>query len=201
MISLRRWGVPLLGIGLIIFLLWRLNTFGFSASDPLSGRVLDVHTKAPLEGVYVMAVYKQGGSSLGHNSSECVQTKGMYTRKDGRFSLPRVSDVSVDIVGIKPGYTPHTLERFSHSVLFGSRLLPDLFLGKRAHDVRQHPQEFVMCIHGLSAADVAANIEYLKIMDGEKMKYEGASVAGDAMRSLQRRFSSTPPVNHRPSQK
>ncbi len=108
--SLLRWGISLLGIGLIIMLLLRLTAFGSNASDPLSGRVLDVHTKEPLEGVYVMAVYKQGGTSLGHNSSECVETKGMFTQRDGRFSFPQVADVSVDIVGIKPGYT-RTSER------------------------------------------------------------------------------------------
>ncbi len=58
-----------------------------------------------------------------------------------------------------------------------------------------------MCIHGVSAAAVAANIEYLKIMDREKLKYEGASVAGDAMRSLERRFPSSSSVNYPPSQK
>src|SRR5438105_4888157 len=80
------------------------NFFG-SRSIEISGTVIDVATGKPIEGVYVMAEYKEAGAVLfAHSASWCVKTKGMYTEADGKYHFPIENSHIPQVHAIKPDY-------------------------------------------------------------------------------------------------
>jgi hypothetical protein len=61
--------------------------FGVPNMD-MTGIVYDQDTMQPIEGAYVLAEYRGGGSDWVHMHSWCIKTKGMYTSKDGSYRFP-----------------------------------------------------------------------------------------------------------------
>ena len=64
-------------------------------------------TKQPIEGAYVVAIYREQVVSMAAMNSWCVKTRGMYTGKDGKFRFPveNLKGNSPLYAGaIKPGY-------------------------------------------------------------------------------------------------
>ena len=53
-----------------------------------TGRVLDKESKQPIEGAYVVAIYKTQRAGAAAVKSHCTKTRGMLTGKDGKFSFP-----------------------------------------------------------------------------------------------------------------
>ena len=135
------------------------------------GVVYDSSTGRPLEGVYVMAEYREGGGTLfGHAGSWCVKTAGMYTGADGKFSLPASTRTTL-LHPIKVGFVLDRSKTFAAHEEHGGH---DFFMMPNLPD---NPQQtlYVECGRPEKPADIAANIEYLEILALERRKYRGNS--------------------------
>lgn len=84
------------------------NPLSFGKPDfEFTGTVYDNATKQPIEGAYVVAIYREQVVSMAAMNSWCVKTRGMYTGKDGKFHFPveNLKGNSPLYAGaIKPGY-------------------------------------------------------------------------------------------------
>lgn len=158
--------------------------------------MIDTDTDLPIEGAYVMVIYRDsGGTFLGHSSSWCVKTKGMYTGKDGKFHFPLESK-NPFVNAIKPDYY---LSVSKHPVVLepyggGQRVAPD----PNIYLKRQDPTKFnfrlgdMECERPKYREDVLANIEYLKIAVAEMVKYGDDKRGIDNARSRIQRLERLP---------
>jgi hypothetical protein len=81
----------------------------------LTGAVLDNETKQPIEGAYVVAVYKKRVAGPAAIFSYCFKTKGMYTAQDGRFHFP---------VEKLDGYSPYSVDAIKTGFFFVCPVYP-----------------------------------------------------------------------------
>lgn len=177
---------------------------GLNLSAPeFSGTVIDVGTGAPIDGAYVMAVYREAGGTLfGHSASWCVKTKGMYTTADGKYRFPMEKGKRPLVHAIKPG---HYWEVGGSEVWAWESKRGDANPNREnIYLKRQDPAKPNWqfgdsdCERPNTREDAIANVEYLKITLGELIKY-GASKQGiDAVRHQIQRLESVNDASRKP---
>lgn len=145
----------------------------------LTGRVLDKETNQPIEGAYVIAIYKELVAGSAGVSSHCIKTKGMFTGLDGKFHFP---------VEKKGGYSPSWVEAVKVDYSYWTtEMKPDRILllqNAEAYADRNismlkqdpnNPRYFgggdVYCVHAKNKEDAAASVEYYKIKRAQYVKY------------------------------
>ncbi len=157
----------------------------------ITGIVYDQNTKLPIEGAYVMAVYREMGGSFAGTAIWCVKTKGMYTGKDGSYHFPveKMDGVSPDeVFAIKPDYYWHD------SVLpteFQNRWKSfGIYSNRHVYLKRQDPAKpsfrhgASYCERPKSNEDVEANIVFFKIELTEHLKHGGSEAGERSQRNL-----------------
>lgn len=146
---------------------------GAVAGD-VGGRVLYSYSGMPVAGAYVFARYSHNvGTLFGHSSSKCTATRGMLTSSDGSFSFPVVKGRRIDIEAIKPGYRDDYRRRVNYKrKWYGTthELSPNLFLTPSTGGDGSVNFAFV-CDSPALAADLRANLEYLKLILAEAKKF------------------------------
>lgn len=160
------------------------------------GVVYDSTTGRPMDGVYVMAEYLDGGTVIfGHSSVWCVKTRGMYTDKDGKFSFPG-SNWQPRLHAIKLGFfedrsTTSRKRRANGGDASGPPY--DLYMTPQAlGDFKQ--SGYVNCYRATRRRDILPNLEYLKIQSEEERLYRGDSVrVDDRIRRLKEFFNMVTP--------
>lgn len=138
----------------------------------LTGAVLDNETKQPIEGAYVVAVYKKRVAGPAAIFSYCFKTKGMYTAQDGRFHFP---------VEKLDGYSPYSVDAIKPGFFFVRPVYPkpavwrqqgpEAYTGRDIYLAKQDPAKpsfklsgiNVHCTHADTPVDTAAAREFLKI--------------------------------------
>jgi hypothetical protein len=146
----------------------------------LTGTVLDVDTKQPIEGAFVVASYKIQRSSLAATASFCVKTKGMYTGKDGKYHFP-VEKLDgrnpFSTNAIKPGYfwkdtelPESALWKKQNAAAYSGR---DIYLKKQdPANLNWHFSDGEeVCDEAPTREAAAAGIEFLKLKLAEKIQY------------------------------
>lgn len=137
------------------------------------GVVYDSTTGRPMEGVYVLAEYLDGGSiPFGHSAVWCVKTVGMHTGSDGRFSFPGAS-VKPRLHAIKLGFFKDSDQTFRERRATGGKAVgPPYDIYMTPQDLGQPRQSaYVNCYRATTSVGARANIEYLEILREEDMKY------------------------------
>ena len=150
------------------------------ASDPshVSGHVLDVTTKEPVEGAYVLMTYfGSGGVYGGHMGSWCTATAGMYTGKDGAFNFPYETKSGARgrwAYAVKPGYFFKSEGgAFDYR---GREKLSNIYNDWQVFLVKQEEKDIVRdfkrfeCDRPASAEAVASNFKYLEITLAEQYR-------------------------------
>ncbi len=154
-----------------------------SASDEsyeLTGTVIDANSGKPIEGAYVLVVYKNGGGSFGgHSSSWCVGSRGMVTKADGKYRFP-VAYPGASFVdpptAIKADY-----QFIQYDWLNASKQQTDRKLWFTDQNVKLAPQDVTKpnlhfqrefsCARAASKQDTAAFSEFLRIEFAEFEEY------------------------------
>ena len=158
-----------------------------------AGTVYDNVTKQPIEGAYVVAIYREQVVSMAAMSSWCVKTLGMYTGKDGKFRFPvenRKGNSPLYAGAIKPDY------------FNGSRVFPpedvwkkqgkEAYSGRDIYLIPQDPlkpdlsfgngEEF--CDRARTREDAAAGAQFLKIKLKEYEKYRADNRGREAVEGM-----------------
>ncbi len=161
------------------------NSLAFGKPDfEFTGTVYDNVTKQPIEGAYVVAIYREQVVSMAAMNSWCVKTRGMYTGKDGKFRFPveNLKGNSPLYAGaIKPGYyngpkvfPPEDVWKKQGKEAYSNR---DIFLNpqdpKRPDFAYGTGEE--SCSHARSKEDAIAGLEFLKIQLAEVTRYKAGA--------------------------
>jgi hypothetical protein len=144
------------------------------AARESGGTVIDVTTGLPVEGAYVMNVYREAGASfLAHSSSWCVRTQGMYTAKDGKFRFPLEKSKYLYLEVIKPGYTQTRAPEVKWKrTLTGTVRVPDPNLYLKPQDpAKPEYSRYMYCERAYWKRDVAALLEFYKLQLEELQIY------------------------------
>lgn len=171
---------------------WEEKKIGFE----LTGRVLDNETKQPLEGAFVIAIYKEIKSGFAATANYCVKTRGMYTSKDGKFQFPIeklngnspywVSAIKPDYYYVTSRIAPVKIHQAQGVEAYTDR---DVYLAK------QDPAKWndsigagddIFCRNAASKNDMAASLIYYKIEFSEVEKNFHGPLRKQIMDSLQR---------------
>lgn len=145
----------------------------------LTGRVLDKETNQPIEGAYVIAIYKGVVASSAVVSSHCIKTKGMYTGPDGKFHFPvekrdgyspwNVEAITVDHSHWTTDIKPDRIHRLQKAEAYADR---NVYMVKQdANNPRYFGGGDVYCVHAKSKEDAAASVEYYKVKRAQYLKY------------------------------
>ena len=161
----------------------------------LTGTVYDDETKLPIEGAYVIAIYKAVAGDWGGVASHCVKTKGMYTGKDGKFRFP---------VEKRDGYSPWLVDALHMNFEFVMEVVKppkihraqkaDAYTDRDIHlrkldQFNRNPRlgEGPECPHARNKDDVAASVEYLKIERARAVKLNlGQGILDGIDKSIER---------------
>lgn len=83
-------------------------------SGPWKGRIIDIETKEPLEGVVVLAVWDRAYRTLAGDNTYFYEAKEVLTDKEGRFEIPSYRPINLlpiisyikgpEFTVFKPGY-------------------------------------------------------------------------------------------------
>lgn len=156
-----------------------------------TGRVLDKETNQPIEGAYVIAIYKEVVVASGGVASHCVKTKGMYSGVDGKFHFP---------VEKRDGRSPATAEaiKIDYS-MWTTDIKPDrihalqnaeAYTDRNVYLLKQDPLKprffggDVYCVHAKNKEDVAASVEYYKHRRAQRVKYNTGQASLDNIDSM-----------------
>lgn len=197
-------------VGLALLLLYSVGMLGapdaMSAGPrnigfELTGTVLDVTTKQPIEGAYVIASYFEVFTGDVRHRSWCLKTNGMRTGKDGRFHFPVEkldgnSPGSLSAIKSDYRYAPaapvnRDVWRKQSAASYADRILylaaqdpakPDFHFGLG--------EEF--CEHATTREAAAASLEFFKISLQEKIKYGAPEHNIEGNRDLIRMLESLP---------
>jgi hypothetical protein len=144
--------------------------------------VYDAVTKAPMQGVYMLAEYRKAGSDgVAHSASVCVDTKGMYTGPDGKFEFPIIDGMAPIIYGITEDYFDDVGKReiTTKYELFGYRyVLSKDFAMARRQKGGYFDAAYVLCDQAWTSEAAKANREYLKIYKRAREKYVTPKASG-----------------------
>ena len=162
----------------------------------LTGRVLDNETKQPLEGAFVIAIYKEIKSGFAATANYCVKTRGMYTGKDGKFHFPIeklngnspywVSAIRPDYYYVTSEIAPPKIHQAQGLAAYTNR---DVYLAKQdpaKWNDKIRPGDDIFCNNAGSREDVAASIVFYKIWLDEIRKNFHDPLRKQIMDSLQR---------------
>lgn len=137
-----------------------------------TGTVYDAATKQPIEGAYVVAIYREQVVSVAAMNSQCVKTRGMYTGKDGKFHFP-VEDLRGNSPlyarAIKPGYfngsdvfpPPEVWKKQGREAYTGRDVYLNLQVPGKPEFAFGTGEEY--CTHAKTRGDAAAGLEFLKM--------------------------------------
>ena len=162
----------------------------------LTGTVIDVDTKLPIEGAYAMAIYKVIDSDFFVSAIYCIKTNGMYTGKDGKFHFPidKLDGWSpVEVTAIKPGYFLE--DQVTWQKVNSER---ERYTGRDVHLQKQNPEKpdfhlgGVFCARPKFREDIEANIEYSKIEINEYTRLSANEIGIDSAKHFLQRLESTP---------
>ena len=162
----------------------------------LTGTVIDVDTKLPIEGAYAMAIYKVIDSDFFVSATYCIKTNGMYTGKDGKFHFPidKLDGWSpVEVTAIKPGY--FLKDQVPWQKVKSER---ERYTGRDVYLQKQNPEkpDFHLggdfCARPKFREDVEANIEYYKIEINEHIRLGGSENGIDSDKYFLQRLESMP---------
>jgi hypothetical protein len=133
-----------------------------------TGQVLDYDTKAPIEGAFVLAVYKKVDLGMAASAEYCVKTKGMVTGKDGKFNFPieRLDSVSpAQVFAIKADY--YLIKREIPSLEIQRNNNKETYSNRHVYLKKQDPAKldfrygYGQCERPESREAVEANIQFL----------------------------------------
>ena len=196
-LSSKQWAALAAFLALSTALVYCVQIGAMGSIDfELTGTVIDVDTKQPLEGAYVVAIYKDTRSSLARVAIFCIKTKGMYTGKDGKFHFPvekRDGLSPQEVTAIKPGYF-FKAAKFPQNAGSGRDWYTgrDILLKKHNPEDKNWTLGGEVCTEPISQEDVKANIEYFNIMLNEYLKYEARKDASDSIRDSIKRMERRP---------
>lgn len=170
------------------------NPLSFGKPDfEFTGTVYDNVTKQPIEGAYVVAIYREQVVSMAAMNSWCVKTRGMYTAKDGKFRFPvenRKGNSPLHAGAIKPGYFNGPWEFPSEEVW--KKQEKDAYSNRDIYLIPQDPkhpkfsygtgEEY--CHHARTREDAAAGAEFLKIQLLETEQFRASEQGKAAVRSM-----------------
>ncbi|MBI3455807.1 MAG: hypothetical protein HY002_08465 [Candidatus Rokubacteria bacterium] len=103
--------LAIFGLSSLLLLTWAVPSA--TAAGPWRGQIVDAETKAPLEGVVVLAVWWKATRSFGGPSEEYHASEEVLTDQDGRFSIaaltfwslnPLVHFKGPEFLFFRPGY-------------------------------------------------------------------------------------------------
>ncbi len=154
---------------------WLIAACGCSVPPKeVSGVIYDAGTGKPLAGVYVMAVYTEGGSSGGHSATWCTATRAMTTESDGRYRFPVGRPNS-------PYIMPLALDRVEDQPKRPFKIVPTLTGTRRIYTGdyifmdralgRPTTGELFLCERPQNRADLDSNRAYLQMMLAINAKY------------------------------
>lgn len=154
-------------------------TAGWSPFAPreLVSTFYDSATMQPLEGVFVMAQYREGGSeAFSHAANWCVRTAAYRTGKDGVVRIPRAGAAFVSFVEIKSGYSRDRVMTFDHARAAGDKQIPasKIFLARQI-DGRFTAPPFLVCTRPKARVDLLANIQYMQLRAAEIAQFDPRS--------------------------
>ncbi len=170
------------------------NPLSFGKPDfDFTGTVYDNVTKQPIEGAYVVAIYREQVVSMAAMSSWCVKTLGMYTGKDGKFRFPvenRKGNSPLHAGAIKPGYFNGPWEFPAEQIW--KKQGREAYSNRDIYLIPQDPQKAVFsygtqeeyCHHAKSREDAAAGVEFLKIQIKEIVRLRASEQGIDSVRSM-----------------
>ena len=145
---------------------WGLRKIDFE----LTGQALDFDTKAPLEGVYVLAVYEKVDLGFAASARFCIKTKGMMTGKDGKFHFPvdKLDGYSPHkLAAIKPDYAYHSFAEIPteiwHKQNKASYENHHVYLKKQDPAKLDFNYGYSSCMRPESREAVKDNIQFLKM--------------------------------------
>ena len=164
----------------------------------VSGKVIDITTKAPIEGAYVLAVYIGFAGDkryivLGHGgSSKCLYTAGMTTGKDGAFQFPYKTKSGATLFHAYAVKTGYFFDKPA-AEYDNAEKNPTPYQKWEVLLVKQEAQpngavEQFECERPESKEATLANIEFLKITYGEQVRIgrpvESLALTQEMMKSL-----------------
>lgn len=178
-----------------LFLLSQVLVACGDSQEDVTGTVYDMTSNKPLKGVYLLATYDIGSTVMfAHSSSSCIETRGMYTGSDGRFTFPVLNSVrpliravAVDYVHVRSGFT--IKQRF-----YGNEKQTNddkFMIHRRLSDRRS---AVVGCERPRTREALAPNITYLEIMQESDDKYGNlgsAAAISNLIESLQSNLPSS----------
>lgn len=147
----------------------------------MTGRVLDKETMQPVEGAYVVAIYRTQRAGVAAVTSHCTKSRGMITGKDGKYSFPvekrdgyspfAAHAIHVDYQsGIEMNKPEHirikqNAEAYSdRDILVARQQLGEKFSAGGTGEVSD-------CIYATNPQDAAAATEFLRIERAQYIKY------------------------------
>ena len=143
-----------------------------------TGQVLDYDTKAPIEGAFVLAVYKKVDLGMAASAEYCVKTKGMVTGKDGKFNFPieRLDSVSpAQVFAIKADYflranepVPFDVQRKNNKEAYSNR---HVYLKKQDPAKPEFFGTFSHCERPQSVEAIEPALQFMQIEIDESNKY------------------------------
>lgn len=146
----------------------------------LTGRVMDQETRQPIEGAYVVAIYKTQRAGAAAVKSHCTKTRGMLTGKDGKFSFPvealdtyspsRAVAVHVDYI-LSGDKKPWEAVKKQTTESYADR---DIFLEKQksGNDYVFVNMEVSDCVYATNPQDAAAAAEFTRHELAQYIKYD-----------------------------
>lgn len=137
----------------------------------------DSETMRPLEGVFVMAQFREGGSrAFSHAANWCVRTAAFRTNADGVVRIPRGGAAFVSFVEIKSGYRYDHEKTYSHARATGDKQVPPTktFLARQNAGSFEAPQ-FLVCNRPKARVDLLANIQYMQLRAAEIAAFDPRS--------------------------
>jgi hypothetical protein len=169
----------------------------------LAGMVMDANTKQPLEGVYVVAVYMGGGSSMARSAAWCEKTLGMTTQADGKFHFPARDEkgrwAEYPVV-FKSGYDYSAYQIVNEAMVTSDRKLfytdQNVLLALRDPESLwpRIPTGASYCTRAAIRADAAPAAELLAKIAYEYEKYRLPKSNIENIRSMISRLESLPEV-------
>lgn len=93
-VALRRFGIWMLLIGSGVAALFLMVNYGFGKVSPGTGRVLNLSTKAPIEGAAVTMDCRKRNYGIGHGGSSTLRTITVTSDKNGAYAFS-----PIDVLG------------------------------------------------------------------------------------------------------
>jgi hypothetical protein len=178
------------------------NIWGLLGKD-FTGAVIDHETKEPIEGAYVLALYRIVRSGPAATTTWCVKSAGMFTGKDGKYRFPikELNGLSPQVYAIKPDYI---LMRTKVPPIWNENSwLLDAYQGWDVHLKKKNKDSTELgfnaehyCGYAKTREDAAASVQFMKLLLEERKKYRPTENAVHAdLASQIQKLESLPSTN------